>query len=215
MMKRNLIKRNLLTVGLWAAASMGVTLAIFVPANLEAVSPAPAAKEIKTPTLKVGACEMSLQWGESNQIIDKSGAVASLKPGSAPTVKLVVTNSGNAEAAIAYGVELDGSESAPPGSRAMPSEQELWKESGYVRVPAGETTAVTVSPKADLKHGMRGTMKLVVDKQTLRGVRFQVPLADAKTPAAKPSTPAAPTNVVNKSKSSEKVAVNSVKTAAR
>lgn len=158
-------RRQLMAMGVSAAATFGLAMAGFWPAELGAAGEGESKMaEIATPRVVVNGCEL---------MVVRADEGAAYKLGDTPTFKLVVRNPGDAEASLDWAVSMSVSEPVSPLSRRMPGARLIWENKGTTTVSAKETKEVVLGTDTSLPTGSILVL-LRSDKQVVVAMRFGI-----------------------------------------
>ena len=176
---------DLLAVGGWAVATMGLTLAMFLPGGLVAVDSSAAVKaEIRRPTLTARGCELSARLIDP-QAKAPTAALISYKTGDQPVVEMTAVNRTDKPVEVPWSLSMRAAGPVSPMSRMGPVAKEIWCQKGTLMLKAGETQTLTLETKTALPGGNNGWIALQVEKQAIRAVTFAVPQTKQELAAAR------------------------------
>lgn len=156
-------RRDLLTMGACAAATFGLSLALFLPRNLNAVDEAQkVSAKIGLPTLTVNGCELSILGGEN------------LKSGLKPTFKLVALNKADESTSVSVTIQATVTTPSSPMSRRLPTPTVLWQESRTIALGPGERAEIPIEMTKELPAAGYVSVNLIAEKQSISAMRFSL-----------------------------------------
>lgn len=156
--------KDALIIGAIAATTMAVTLAVLLPARVDAVAQAPAVKPlIAQPKLVAGGCTFTLKT-------DKQA----YKPGETPRVTIRAANPTDKPIREDIWVSMSGISPASRMSRMPVMPRSLWREKCSISLKPGETKTVCLDTGTKLPSGTIITIAMTGNKRPVVGARFPV-----------------------------------------
>jgi hypothetical protein len=134
------MKNDLIIIAIVAAATMGLTLAIFWPSSVGAGAAAPA---IEKPALTVQGAKVTIEFAEGK-----------FKSGDAARLQLKAVNLTDKPVAATVTVTLTSTRPADMLSRAMPRPKTIWTGQVPLTLRPGETLACPIDTDACLAAGL-------------------------------------------------------------
>jgi len=156
--------KDALIIGAIAATTMAVTLAVLLPARVDAVAQAAGVKPmIAQPKLVAAGCTFTLK-------ADKQA----YKPGEAPRVTIRAANPTGKPVHKDIWVSMSGIRPASLGSRMPVMPKSLWREKCPVSLKPGETKSIRLDTGTKLPAGTMITIAMSGNKRPVVGARFAV-----------------------------------------
>jgi hypothetical protein len=175
--------RNIGTIAGWASATMGLTLAAFLPTSIQAVDPtgSTVVGQIATPTLTVSGCTLSVSLADSGATQAPTTRPAALKPGDVPNMVLTINNPTDSAQTIPWTVDV-GEMTVPSRlSRVPMRSRSIWQDHGSMQLAAHETKTVQLEPKKSISANASGFVMLTSGEQSINALSMATPIAPART----------------------------------
>lgn len=171
-------RRDVVLVGLWTLASASLTVAMFWPANLEALDKT-TKPLVAQATLAAGNAELTVEWMGTKA--KSTAQLAVLDVGPAPVLELIAKNNSADTTMVTWSLNVQKRGEPQLMSRAMPASQEIWKDGGSIVLQGHESKTIELKPTAKLEKNSNGYVVVTVGKQNMVAGNFttKVPTADS------------------------------------
>lgn len=157
--------RDLMVVGGWALGTMVVMVAMLLPSRLTAVDqPAGPAAAIARPTLTVSGVELSLVTA-GDQPLAKSYP-------DMPAVEVLARNTQDRSVAVDVTTSMGVQNGAPPDSRVLMIEKQLWAQTHSITLAAGESKRIALALSAPPQPAVQAQAAPIQAKSSVKRLKL-------------------------------------------